>query len=126
MKNALDTEFPGLRSDPLPIQAFPLHNLSNIAEPDQPSPDMFRRMEGKHQQQVFWRRRLYLPSSNWHGYRALKQPIHVKIDCTEARLQRPLQLQQVFSRSAIEGIFASGSDIILFGVFRHRNTRLGA
>src|ERR1700735_1385783 len=112
MKNALDTKFLGLRVNPIPIQILPLYNLRNVAQPDQPSPNMFRRMRGKDQQQVFRRRRFHIAVSNRDGHGALKQSVHIEVDSVEARLKRPLELQQIYPRGTVESAFVSRIDVV--------------
>src|ERR1700722_16365253 len=116
MKNALDTKFLGLRVNPIPIQILPLYNLRNVAQPDQPSPNMFRRMRGKDQQQVFRRRRFHIAVSNRDGHGALKQSVHIEVDSVEARLKRPLELQQIYPRGTVESAFVSRIDVVVLRI----------
>src|SRR5580700_2152655 len=123
MKNPADAKLSRTRTNAIPIQILELQNLCDVAEPDQPSPYMFRGMHRQHQQQIFGRRSFHSASCNCDAHRALEESIHIEVNRVEARLQRPLQFEQVTPRRTVEGTFVSRSDVILLGVRWNRHTQ---
>src|SRR5258708_34294939 len=78
-------------------------------------------MHRQQEQQILSTRSFHPPSGDSHIDRALKESIHVEVHGVEARLQRPLQFEQILPGGTVERALVSRFEIIFLSIFRNWN-----